>query len=51
MSQLPLHQVPRLIGAVTGEQVEIHVFADASEKAYGCCVYVVTLQHSELIYA
>ena len=29
----------------------IHVFADASEDAYGCCVYAATTLESQLIYA
>ena len=42
---------PRWIAAQIDTPVEVHVFADASEKAYGCCLYVVVDGVSHLVYA
>ena len=42
---------PRWIEAQIDTPVEVHVFADASEKAYGCCLYVVVDGVSHLVYA
>ena len=44
-------QFPRWIAAQIDTPVEVHVFADASEKAYGCCLYVVVDGVSHLVYA
>ena len=34
--------IPRWLGLCPADNVTLHVFGDASEKAYGCCVYVVS---------
>ena len=44
-------RLPRWIAAQIDTPVEVHVFADASEKAYGCCLYVVVDGVSHLVYA
>ena len=35
----------------TTTPIAAHVFADASEKAYGCCIYVVVGQTSHLVFS
>ena len=47
----PKFKVPRWIGCSPSDPVTVHAFGDASEKAYGCCVYVVVGCHSNLILA
>ena len=39
------------IGGTRKEGVVIHLFADASEDAYGCCICLATDSSSELVYA
>ena len=41
---------PRFVGP-TSSPVTVHMFADASEKAYGCAIYLVTKGDTFLIYA
>ena len=51
MPQLSAYRIPQWMGVLPNVPVKLHVFADASEQAYGCCVNVVTQQRSELVYA
>ena len=44
-------QFPRWIGGRREEEVVVHVFGDASEDAYGCCIYIATDSASQLLYA
>jgi len=32
--------IPRYVEFSTKQDCEIHGFADASQRAYGCCIYV-----------
>ena len=43
--------VPRWVSAHPDCQSQIHLFTDASEVAYGCCVYLVVNNKSQLLYA
>lgn len=36
-------KIPRWLGTKTGWYTELHFFSDASEKAYGTCVYIRTV--------
>ena len=40
----------RWLKATPGESYSLHAFADASEVAYGACVYLVSAGQSALIY-
>ncbi|XP_075151043.1 uncharacterized protein LOC142225150 [Haematobia irritans] len=40
--------IPRFIGTTLNASVQIHGFADASMKAYGCCIYVVSRQGNDV---
>ena len=42
---------PRWTNTDLDTPVDVHIFADASEKAYGCCIYVVSGETCHLIYA
>jgi len=44
-------RVPRWIGCHDDSVVALHMFADASEKGYGCCMYVVVDSSSSLLFA
>ena len=44
-------RIPRWLGCPVGKPVFLHMFADASEKGYGCCLYVVTGVVSSLLFA
>lgn len=49
-SQLTLidsFEIPRCIKCVSSKIFEIHAFGDASEKAYGCVVYIRTLDSND----
>lgn len=47
LPQLTLLHVPRWIGAsTTPEQSEVHVFCDASEKAYGAVLYLRSISEA-----
>jgi len=41
MTGINEYEVPRWIGSQPDDDISLHVFADASEKGYGCCVYIV----------
>ena len=41
LSQVDTINVPRFVGTTVNSSVQIHGFADASMKAYGCCLYVL----------
>ena len=47
ITHLPKLQVPRNVnpGNAEGEMI-LHGFCDASKKAYGACVYVVSSEHA-----
>ena len=51
MSDVSKVHLPRWVGCYDDSSVTLHVFADASEKAYGCCLYVVSGVLSSLLYA
>ena len=52
LQQVAEVRFPRWIAAQIDTPVEVHVFADASEKAFGCCLYVVVDGPvSHLVYA
>ena len=40
LSQVDTINVPRFVGTTLNSRIQIHGFADASMKAYGCCLYV-----------
>ena len=40
LSQVDTINVPRFVDTTLNSKVQIHGFADASMKAYGCCIYV-----------
>ena len=43
--------VERWIGSTPDSSYTLHCFCDASEQAYGCCIYLVSGSESHLIYA
>ena len=47
-NQLPGFAFPHWLG-VNG-RVVIHLFTDASEKAYGCCIYAAWEEESQLLF-
>ena len=52
MMSLAEISIPRWLGLCPADNVTLHVFGDASEKAYGCCVYVVSSgAGSRLVYS
>ena len=44
-------KIPRWIGCSDDSVVSLHLFADASEKGYGCCIYAVHGDVSSLLFA
>ncbi|XP_031333913.1 uncharacterized protein LOC116163925 [Photinus pyralis] len=40
--------IPRLVIAPNSISIELHGFADASEQAYGACIYVRSLQEGDI---
>ena len=40
LSQVDTINVPRFVGTTLISKFQIHGFADASMRAYGCCIYV-----------
>ncbi|XP_070515872.1 uncharacterized protein [Cardiocondyla obscurior] len=42
LPQLKGMRVPRWVGAASAREVQLHGFCDASERAYGACLYVRT---------
>ena len=51
ISEVSSFQLPRWVGCQSNVPISLHVFADASEKGYGCVFYVVTDAASSLLYA
>ncbi len=56
LSALDLIKIPRQVTITNYTSIEIHGFCDASELAYGACIYIVTtdlegLRHSKLLCA
>ena len=55
LSQVDTINLPRFVGTTLNTIIQIHGFADASMKAYGCCLYVryseCNLMKSKLIVA
>ena len=51
MPEVSSVQMPRWIGFDDETVVDLHVFADASEKGYGCCIYGVHGDVSSLLFA
>ena len=49
--RIPEVTIPRWLSTQLHQPVQLHVFSDASEKALGCCVYVVTDSLSHLVYS
>ena len=47
----PIFQVPRWLGCKPHEDQHLHLFTDASEKAFGCCIYLVSSSCKRLIFA
>ena len=50
IAQVSKFQVPRWIGAVEGQQYDLHLFTDASESAYACCLYICLKDSAQLIF-
>lgn len=50
LSKLQMLKVPRICGYRQKIQT-LHVFADSSTVAYGCCAYLVSNEESNLIYS
>ena len=42
---------PRWLGGGDGGKVSVHMFCDASERAFGCCIYFVWSSASQLVFA
>ena len=51
LSELPNFQVQRWIGAQPDKTYVLHVFCDASELAYGCCIYIVMENEQHLLFS
>ena len=51
IAQVSKFQVPRWIGAVEGQEYDLHLFTDASESAYACCFYICLKDSAQLIYS
>ena len=51
LRQLSAFQVQRWIGAKEGEEYCLHLFTDASEVAYACCIYLCVDKSTRLIYS
>ncbi|XP_062542316.1 uncharacterized protein LOC134210285 [Armigeres subalbatus] len=54
ITELQLLEVPRRVLWNTNSNYSIHCFCDASQKGYGCCVYIVSMDelgqlHSHLL--
>ena len=51
LSKIRAIQCNRWVGMSEGESSQLHLFTDASESAYGCCLYFLTGSHNHLIYS
>ena len=43
--------MPRRLGKTSEEDYVLHVFTDASQRAYGCCMYLIAAGVSHLLFA
>jgi len=48
--ELPTLKFPRWLGMAL-DKVTLHLFTDASEQAYGCCIYLVCNDQCQLVFA
>ena len=51
LSKIRAIQCNRWVGMSEGESSQLRLFTDASESAYGCCLYFLTGSHNHLIYS
>ena len=51
LGQLPSQSVDRWVGFRPHESITLHVFCDASETGYGCCIYGVSQMGVQLLLA
>ena len=51
IAQVSNFQVHRWVGAVEGQEYDLHSFTDASESAYACCLYICLKDSAQLIYS
>ena len=51
LAVLPEFSVPRWLNSTLDQPVQLHVFSDASEHAFGCCIYLVAADNSSLLFA
>ncbi|XP_011858179.1 PREDICTED: uncharacterized protein LOC105555747 [Vollenhovia emeryi] len=48
LSDLHSTKIPRLIGAMDVHKTSLHGFSDASEKAYGACIYIYGVREFQI---
>ncbi|XP_076382766.1 uncharacterized protein LOC143260626 [Megalopta genalis] len=46
LAQLDNFSCPRRVMLETSREIQLHGYCDASERAYGACIYICTLDHS-----
>ncbi|XP_076383739.1 uncharacterized protein LOC143260985 [Megalopta genalis] len=46
LAQLDNFSCPRRVMLETSREIQLHGYCDASERAYGACIYIRTLDHS-----
>ncbi|XP_076383738.1 uncharacterized protein LOC143260984 [Megalopta genalis] len=47
LAQLDNFSCPRRVMLETSREIQLHGYCDASERAYGACIYIRTLDHSD----